>query len=118
MEATAQLGSSLSNLHQLHTVTLLVSHKSSHSDLSISLEDRFSPSIKTLTTTKSNSLAPMAQKYHPYPPYDSEDYKRKSLGEFISCLGPRGTRLNESVDDAVTGFIGSPIGSSVHLLSN
>ena len=113
MDATAQLGSGISCLYQFHTVTLFASQKSSCSNLSISLEDRFSASIKTLTTTRSNTLPPVAQEYHPYPRYDSEDYKRTFRGDFVPCLGPRGIRLNESVDDAVYGFIGSPDGSSI-----
>jgi len=34
----------------------------------------------------------------------------------VPCIGPRGKRLNESVEDAVSGYIGSPECSSTAII--
>ena len=46
--------------------------------------------------------------YQPYPDYGSLDYKAQHPGNFVSCRGPRGKRLNQSYDAAVTAFTGRP----------
>ena len=51
-----------------------------------------------------------ARSYSPYPDYNSRDYKDRYEGQYVSCIGPRGLRLNESIDDSVIAYAGIPNG--------
>jgi len=48
--------------------------------------------------------------YLPYPQYTSLEYKRGWVGDHVSCMGPRGKRLNDSADDIVKAFSALPYG--------
>jgi len=108
MEAPTRLGPSLPCLYQLYKVRHIRSAMRNQFNQDTRLDDLYSSSITNLTTKRKWSAAPEAQEYNPYPRYESEDYKRRFKGAYVPCVGPRGKRLNESVEDAVTGYIGSP----------
>ena len=62
--------------------------------------------IDRLKEEKNVELEP----YLPYPQYDSAEYKKSWVGEHVSCIGPRGKRLNESAEDIVQAFSALPHG--------
>ncbi|KAI4156759.1 MAG: hypothetical protein LQ340_000016 [Diploschistes diacapsis] len=70
---------------------------------------RYASSIHNLTSQSSGSSR-VKLTYHPYPDYDSLDYKSNFAGNYVPCRGPRGRRLNQSYNDAVTAFSGWPKG--------
>ena len=47
-----------------------------------------------------------AQWYNPYPDYESSAYKEFHKGNFVSCIGPRGKRLNQSDADWLHAYVG------------
>ncbi|KAH3241187.1 hypothetical protein KXW31_008105, partial [Aspergillus fumigatus] len=48
--------------------------------------------------------------YRPYPDYDSLKWQSKHRVPFVACLGPRNKLLNESLDDQVGVYVGTPQG--------
>ncbi|KAL1586566.1 hypothetical protein WHR41_05365 [Cladosporium halotolerans] len=62
--------------------------------------------IESLKSEKNVELEP----YLPYPNYDSTEYNKHWIGEHVSCVGPRGRRLNESAEDIVKAFSALPHG--------
>lgn len=70
--------------------------------------------IDSLREEKNVELQP----YSPYPKYNSADYKKQWKGEFVSCVGPRGRRLNESAEDIVKAFSGLPHGFPVEAVGS
>ncbi|GIK02933.1 hypothetical protein Aspvir_006998 [Aspergillus viridinutans] len=48
--------------------------------------------------------------YRPYPDYDSLEWQAKHRAPFVACLGPRNKLLNESLDDQVGVYVGTPQG--------
>ena len=48
------------------------------------------------------------QVYKPFPAYNSPQWQKKWKGEYVPCYGPRGFRLNESVDDEIRVYPGIP----------
>lgn len=50
------------------------------------------------------------EQYMPYPKYNSAEYKKDWLGEYVACVGARGKRLNESSEDIVQAFSALPHG--------
>ncbi|KAJ9193925.1 hypothetical protein DTO164E3_7564 [Paecilomyces variotii] len=48
--------------------------------------------------------------YHPYPDYESSEWKQTHRGNFQPCMGPRGMYLNESLEDRVGVYVGIPEG--------
>lgn len=48
--------------------------------------------------------------YYPYPAYDSDEWRNTHRGSFSACMGPRGLYLNESLEDQVGVYIGTPTG--------
>lgn len=50
------------------------------------------------------------QPYLPYPDYNSAQWKKEWIGEHVSCLGPRGRNLNESMDEMVKAYHRLPQG--------
>ena len=53
---------------------------------------------------------PKRQIYNPYPDYEGLNYRNQRTGIHVSCMGPRGMRLNESSLDTVNAFVGWPNG--------
>jgi hypothetical protein len=51
--------------------------------------------------------------YRPYPDYDSLTWQDKHRAPFVACLGPRNKLLNESLDDQVGVYVGTPQGIAV-----
>ncbi|KAL1958808.1 hypothetical protein VTO42DRAFT_3645 [Malbranchea cinnamomea] len=56
---------------------------------------------------RSSKLEPM-KRYHPYPDYNSDEWKSSHRGEYVPCMGPRGVLLNESMDDSTFAYMGIP----------
>ena len=65
------------------------------------------PILRTYyTATSKQSETAKVKKYNPYPDYDSAGYIQEHTGSFVSCIGPRGKRLNESDEDWLYGLVG------------
>jgi hypothetical protein len=62
--------------------------------------------IDNLKEEKGVELEP----YLPYPEYTSLEYKRGWVGDHVSCMGPRGKRLNDSSEDIVKAYSALPHG--------
>lgn len=60
--------------------------------------------------------AKSAKIYRPYPDYESQEWKRTHRGSFVPCIGPRGKKLTESLDDNVGVYVGIPEGKLIYLL--
>lgn len=56
--------------------------------------------------------------YHPYPDYESSEWKQTHRGNFQPCMGPRGMYLNESLEDRVGVYVGIPEGTFLHRSSH
>ncbi|KAF2685354.1 hypothetical protein K458DRAFT_365715 [Lentithecium fluviatile CBS 122367] len=54
------------------------------------------------------SIASNSVAYKPLPRYNSKAWKRKWMGEYVACDGPRGFPLNISTDDEVQVYRGVP----------
>ncbi|KAH8702378.1 hypothetical protein BGW36DRAFT_289844 [Talaromyces proteolyticus] len=61
-------------------------------------------SIQTSDIAKSSKI------YRPYPKYNTDEWKRTHRGAFVPCVGPRGSKLDESLDDSVSVYVGAPEG--------
>ena len=80
------------------------------SDMIHRLTEQFASSVTNLTKTTWLPGKVTAQIYNPYPDYHSEDYQRDRWGVYVPCMGPRGLRLNESLEDTVSAYRGRPKG--------
>ena len=113
MAAASKLGSCISCVDKLYKVLPLVQPPAPYvlrcTKRAGRLEDEFAGSIRNLTTTSNNFKNPKAQQYVPYPHYESDGYRRRFQGSYVPCIGPRGKRLNESVEDMIFGYNGIPI---------
>ena len=78
-------------------------------------EQRFGSSIANLTNLHGQPIKASPRSYTPYPNFDSREYRNRYDGQYVSCVGPRGSRLNESLDDSVIGYAGFPNGTCATL---
>ncbi|KAI9684997.1 MAG: hypothetical protein M1822_005389 [Bathelium mastoideum] len=62
--------------------------------------------VKVLHSQKNIGPKP----YLPYPDYNSPEWRTKWKGEYVSCEGPRGRSLNESMDDQIFAYRALPSG--------
>ncbi|KAI5367246.1 hypothetical protein Slin15195_G023740 [Septoria linicola] len=49
-----------------------------------------------------------ATRYHPYPDYNSNSWKRKWQGTYFACKGPRGTVLGQNDQDLMRAYTTTP----------
>ena len=75
-----------------------------------SLEEKTAGSINNLTSDNNLYSGSSPQIYDPYPDYNDESYKQTYAGNYVPCVGPRGLRLDESKEDEVLAYVGSPKG--------
>ena len=75
-----------------------------------SLEEKIAGSINNLTSDDNLYRGSGPQIYDPYPDYNDESYKHTYAGNYVPCVGPRGLRLDESSEDEVLAYVGSPKG--------
>lgn len=114
MGATAELGSRVSCIHQLHEVQPCPKNVCfTDFNTCYSIEGGYHSSARNLTRPSAWLGSSSERVYNPYPDYENEEYKRNYVGTFVPCMGPRGVRLNESTDDEVYAYPGYPKGGLI-----
>jgi hypothetical protein len=48
--------------------------------------------------------------YDPYPKYNSWEWRKVWKGKYQACMGPRGKYLDNSPEDMMAAYIGTPRG--------
>ena len=74
------------------------------------IEEQYASGTNNLKTSYAWPSQSSAKVYSPYPDYDSREYNERYEGAYVSCVGPRGRRLNSSLEDMVFGYVGLPKG--------
>jgi hypothetical protein len=69
------------------------------------------------TSIQQSEIAKSSKIYRPYPRYNSDEWKRTHRGAFVPCVGPRGKKLDQSLDDSVSVYLGAPKGMLIYFLS-
>jgi hypothetical protein len=67
------------------------------------------------TSIQQSEIAKSSKIYRPYPRYNSDEWKRTHRGAFVPCVGPRGKKLDQSLDDSVSVYLGAPKGMLIYL---
>jgi hypothetical protein len=96
MGAARRVGSGDFHLRQFLRVSLFAAH----------LVRTLIQSSLYYTTSAKDFTPNSPQLYNPYPNYESAEYKARYKGNYVSCVGPRGKRLNESSADWLHGYVG------------
>lgn len=75
--------------------------------------------VQSLASRKSFAAAtPTPTPYLPYPDFSSPQWKSQWKGEYAPCVGPRGKRMNESLEDIMHAWPCVPDGFPEPALSN
>lgn len=60
-----------------------------------------------------SEIAKSSKIFRPYPSYNNDEWKRTHRGSFVPCVGPRGKKLDQSLDDSVSVYLGAPAGMTL-----